>query len=100
MNQEKQVPSALEQEVLSAIKDSSMDNLCSVTEGPAVHIVGPSIAKEYNPKDGIEHNVPEGEVYATFNTIATLSGKHSTYIFNRQEDGSLKYTYSILHTTS
>ena len=100
MNQEKQVPSALEQEVLSAIEGSSMDNLCSVTEGPAIHIVGPSSTKEYNPKDGTEHNVQKGEVYATFNTIAALSGKHLTYIFNRQEDGSLKHTHSILHKMS
>jgi hypothetical protein len=98
MNPEKQVPSALEQEVLSAIKGSSMDNLCSVTEGPAMHIVGPSFTKEYNPKEGVEHDVQKGEVYATFNTIAASSGVHSTYIFNRQEDGSLKKTHSILHT--
>lgn len=100
MNQEKQVPSALEQEVLNAIKSSSMDNLCSVTEGPAVHIVGPSSTKEYKPKDGTEHDVQEGEVYATFNTISASSGIHSTYIFKRQEDGSLKNTHSILHTKS
>ena len=100
MNQEKKIPSALEQEVLSAIKGSSMDNLCSVTEGPAVHIVGPSSTKEYNPKDGAEHNVKRGEVYATFNTIVASSGNHSTYIFKRQEDGSLIYTHSILHMRS
>ena len=100
MNPEKQVPSALEQEVLNAIEGSSMDNLCSVTEGPAVHIVGPSDIKEYNPKDGTEHDVQKGEVYATFNTIAVTSGKDLTYIFNRQEDGSLKYTHSILHVMS
>jgi hypothetical protein len=97
MNQEKEAPSALEQEVLRVIKGLSMDDLCSVTEGPAVHIVGPSDIKEYNPKDGTEHDVQKGEVYATFNTIAALSGKHLTYIFNRQEDDSLKYTHSILH---
>ena len=98
MNQEKKVPSPLEQEVLSAIKGSSMENLCSVTEGPAVHIVGPSFTKEYNPRDGDEHDVQKGEVYATFNTIVASSGVHSTYIFYRQEDGSLKKTHSILHT--
>ena len=100
MDQEKQTPSALEQEVLGAIKGLSMNDLCSVTEGPAVHIVGPSDMKEYNPKDGTEHDVQKGEIYATFNTIATLSGKHLTYIFSRQEDGSLKYTHSILHVMS
>lgn len=98
MNQEKKVLSALEQEILSAIKGSSLDNLCSITEGPAIHIVGPSFTKEYNPEDGTEHQVLKGEVYATFNTITDSPGIHSTYIFNRQADGSLKKTHSILHT--
>ena len=62
----------------------------SVTEGPAKH----------KSPLGQEYDVPQGQVYATINTIQTLAGENSTYAFQRQEDSTLQVITRYVHMMS
>jgi hypothetical protein len=70
----------------------------AITEGPGSHKTYKGLCKVLLPKEG--YDVPEGEVYATIDTIACLSGSCATYVFDKQQDGSLKLKDEFVHMRS
>lgn len=70
----------------------------SITEGPGKHKAEMRMASV--PMPAGEYEVPQGQVYATIDTIATIAGECSTYAFERQEDGTLKMIERYVHMRS
>lgn len=70
----------------------------AITEGPGNHKTDKGLCKVLLPKEG--YDVFQGEVYATIDTIERLSGSCATYIFDKQQDGSLKLKSKLVHMRS